>query len=141
VFTEFQGYSFTPDVNGDWVINVVGQVFTDSRTVSVSGTNDRPVADTSATPLTEVGEGTIGVELNGSLSNDPDGTITSFSWVKTSGTGNISITNSNQNVATFNAPTIGPPGELFRDYVFTLTVTDNKGATDTETVTIRVTNP
>ena len=69
--------------------------------------------------------------LNGTLSADPDGTIVSYSWNKISGTGAITITNSN----TATPTAIGLQAGI---YVFELTVTDNKGATAKDQVTITV---
>ena len=71
---------------------------------------------------------------------DPDGDdlLMTYSWVKTSGQGG-SIDNDDQLDATFNAPNIGGPGDD-RDYVFTLTVTDEGGEQSTTTVNITVVN-
>jgi predicted esterase len=71
------------------------------------------------------------INLNGSASHDPDGTIASYSWVKVSGTGATTIVNA----ATATPTVVGAqPG----DYVFELTVTDNEGATGTDRVTVTV---
>jgi len=71
---------------------------------------------------------------------DPDGDdlLMTYSWVKTSGQGG-SIDNDNQLDATFNAPNIGGPG-ADRDYVFTLTVTDEGSEQSTTTVNLTVVN-
>lgn len=69
------------------------------------------------------------VTLNGSGSSDPDGTIASYSWTQTSGTAvTLSGTGASR---TFTPATTGVR-------VFELTVTDNLGATDTDTVQITV---
>jgi len=71
------------------------------------------------------------VNLNGSASSDPDGTIVSYNWVTVSGPGSITISNSN--TATPNVVGLQPGG-----YVFELTVTDNKGATAKDQVDVTV---
>ena len=73
------------------------------------------------------------VTLNGSASNDPDGTITAYSWVTISGPGSITISNSNTATPTATGLTTGV-------YIFELTVTDNSGATAQDEVTV-VVNP
>ncbi len=73
------------------------------------------------------------VTLDGSKSVDADGTIVSYSWNKISGSGAITITNSNTAKPTVSGLQAGT-------YVFQLTVTDNTGATGTDNVTITV-NP
>jgi hypothetical protein len=70
--------------------------------------------------------------LDGSKSSDPDGTISSFSWAQVSGPGTATITNGN----TAN-PVVS--GLIIGQYVFSLTVTDNSGATSTAQVKISVT--
>jgi hypothetical protein len=67
--------------------------------------------------------------LSGSGS-DPDGTIVSYAWSKVSGIGG-NITSPNSASTTVNGLVVGT-------YIFRLTVTDNKGATATDDVTITV---
>jgi hypothetical protein len=73
------------------------------------------------------------VTLNGSGSTDPDGTISTYAWVKTSGPSTYNIVSPSSATTTANNLVVGT-------YVFTLTVTDNLGATNSDTVTIIV-NP
>ncbi|PWT74542.1 MAG: hypothetical protein C5B59_11015 [Bacteroidetes bacterium] len=75
---------------------------------------------------------TNSVALNGSGSYDPDGTIVSYSWVKTAGSA-VTITNANTVNPTISSMVAG-------QYTFQLTVTDNNGATAKDVVTITV-NP
>ncbi len=71
------------------------------------------------------------IQLNGSRSSDPDGTIVAYVWTRISGTGAITIANANTAIATV----VGvQPGE----YVFELTVTDDKGATAKARVKVTV---
>ncbi|TMI70512.1 MAG: hypothetical protein E6H09_16350 [Bacteroidetes bacterium] len=71
------------------------------------------------------------VSLNGSGS-DPDGSIASYAWSKVSGTGGT-ITSANAATTTITGLTAG-------SYTFKLTVTDDKGATASDNVTITVNN-
>ncbi len=73
------------------------------------------------------------VNLDGSASYDPDGTIASYSWVLKTGTGSITISNGNTSKPSVVGLTTGT-------YSFQLTVTDNSGATSTDLVTVTV-NP
>jgi hypothetical protein len=71
--------------------------------------------------------------LDGSGSYDADGTIASYSWNKISGAGAITIVNS-------NTATPSVIGLVQGQYIFELTITDNKGATATDQVVVTV-NP
>ena len=68
--------------------------------------------------------------LNGT-GNDPDGTIASYSWAKISGSGTYTIANA-------NAATTGLSNLVQGVYVFSLTVTDNRGAIAIAYVTVTV---
>jgi accessory colonization factor AcfC len=70
--------------------------------------------------------------LNGSGSSDPDGTIASYAWTQASGPATATIT-----TATIAQPAISKLVTA-GTYVFKLTVTDNKGATATDQVTVTV---
>jgi hypothetical protein len=71
------------------------------------------------------------VNLNGTGSNDPDGNISSYSWVLISGQGAVTITNGNTASPSASGLTPGI-------YIFRLTVTDNSGAVSTDDVSITV---
>ncbi|MCJ8269327.1 MAG: VCBS repeat-containing protein, partial [Psychrosphaera sp.] len=64
---------------------------------------------------------------------DSDGTISSFSWSQTSGT-TVTLNNATSATATFTAPAL-PQNETL---VFSLTVTDNQGATASDSISITV---
>src|SRR5690606_7546478 len=73
------------------------------------------------------------VLLDGSASTDPDGSIASFAWAQTSGD-NVTLQNADTHTARFTAPVTTTDKTL----KFKLTVTDNKGATGSEDVTVTV---
>ena len=113
------------------------QSHTDTVTVTVSNPNADPVAN--AGPDREVLAGTV-VTLNGSGSSDSDGddTITTYSWARTDGTEGVAApTLAATAQPTFTADTL-TPGDADVIHIFTLTVTDNAGAMDTDMVTITV---
>jgi serine protease len=74
------------------------------------------------------------VTLNGSNSQDFDGTIASFAWIQTSGP-TVVLTGANTATPTFTAP--GTSATL----TFQLTVTDNDGKTGVDTVNVIVDRP
>ena len=71
--------------------------------------------------------------LNGSGSTDPDATITGYHWVQVSGPAFATI-------AADTAAITGVSDLIAGQYVFQLTVTDNKGASATDTVVVSVVN-
>ena len=96
-----------------------------------SGGNSAPTAD--AGPDQTITLPTDTTSLDGSGSSDSDGTVTDFKWTQTSGPNN----------ATFDDDTSDTPNlsDLIEGtYTFELTVTDNDGATATDTVDV-VVNP
>jgi LmbE family N-acetylglucosaminyl deacetylase/ribosomal protein L14 len=109
---------------------------TDTDTVNVT-VNDVPVANQPPTanagaPQT-VNEGaTVTLPGNGT---DTDGTIASYAWTQTAGP-TVTLSNANTATASFTAPRVSANTPL----TFQLTVTDNLGATDTDTVNILVNN-
>jgi hypothetical protein len=110
---------------------------TSSATVTVSvlaPANVPPVASAFAKPdkLTLSADGTGITQISGVNSKDPDGSIKAFSWLISSGpTGGAVIGNSTAetSLVTFTQPGV---------YVFQLTVTDDRGATDTTTISVTV---
>lgn len=73
----------------------------------------------------------IEITLDGSLSADTDGTIVTYLWTQISG-GATTITSPNSETTTVT-------GFIEGSYVFQLQVTDDDGATHTDTVTINIT--
>lgn len=134
--------SFTaPDVDSNTILNFEltvtdnnGAIATDSVAVTITPVqtvNQPPIAiapnDFSAIENTQV-------SLDGSASSDSDGSITSYSWVQTAGSPTITITDSSLAIAVFTAPEIANDTLL----TFELTVTDNSGATNTDSVDITI---
>ncbi|WP_196140809.1 hypothetical protein [Aliikangiella sp. G2MR2-5] len=76
----------------------------------------------------------VAVILEGS-GTDSDGSIASYAWTQTSGT-SVTLTNSNSASAAFTAPSVDADEVL----VFELTVTDNDGASSTDSVSVTVIN-
>jgi hypothetical protein len=91
--------------------------------------NEIPIADAGDDIEVTLPDPTI--RLDGSRSSDSDGSIVSYSWVKVSGPGGVTITNSTGEAA-------GIIGVAEGVYVFRLTVTDDDGATASDVVTVTV---
>ena len=119
------------------VIDDSGESTTDTVTITVDAPNLPPVAN--AGPNQVVAYGTT-VRLTG-VGTDNDGEIASYSWARTGGTGGpVTLINANTAQASFtpNAMAIGASDEI---YTFTITITDDDGATATDIVTITVQSP
>jgi hypothetical protein len=89
-------------------------------------TNQDPIANASASETSEFIN--TPVIFDGSLSSDEDGSITNYTWSfgdETAGYGDVTT------------HAYVSPGE----YIVTLTVTDNEGATDDDTITIVISKP
>src|SRR5919109_585726 len=97
--------------------------------------NQPPTADAGSD--FSVNEGTTGVQLQGSGS-DPDGTISSYKWeqVVSGSEPTVTLTDENTATAKFDAPSVSTNTEL----TFKLTVTDNDGATATDSVKVTINN-
>ncbi|MDA3898362.1 MAG: S8 family serine peptidase [Desulfobacteraceae bacterium] len=94
--------------------------------------NEPPLADPGVDQNVTSG---IIVSLDGTSSTDADGTITTYEWAQTDNTGKIaSISDPADASPTFIAPTVNAVTLLS----FTLTVTDDKGATDSATIQVTI---
>jgi len=111
---------------------------TNAQSLTVSITKEAPVVVENQAPVANAGSDQSidekkQISLNGNASNDPDGTIVSYNWSQTSGT-SVEITNANQAVASFT----GPDVDTDTSFTFQLTVTDNEGATSSDTTTVLI---
>jgi P2-related tail formation protein len=91
--------------------------------------NQGPVAVAGDDQSATVGGSAI--TLNGSDSYDPDGSITSYSWRQISGPGTTQFSATNTAQVTIS-------GMIAGDYEYTLTVRDDRGATDVDTLKVSV---
>ncbi len=98
--------------------------------ISVKVTNQAPSAHAGSNQVITLP--TNSITLSGS-GTDADGTISSYSWIKISGLSGETIKNPSSPYTIVN-------GLIQGDYIFELTVTDNQGATGTDTIKITV-NP
>ncbi|WP_026376357.1 PKD domain-containing protein [Aestuariibacter salexigens] len=103
----------------------------DSVSITVTPVNDAPTANAG---VDQVVDEQSEVTLNGSGSSDDDGNIDSYEWQQTSGT-DVTLSDSAVANPTFTAPDISEDETL----TFELTVTDNEGASDTDSVDVQVT--
>ncbi len=74
------------------------------------------------------------ISLDGSLSSDPDGTISSFQWIKLSGPASFTINNATVARTVVKNLAVGA-------YLFELKVTDNGGLSATDTMKVIVNDP
>jgi len=106
---------------------------TGTVTIKVININDAPTANAGSNYTSN--EGSTG-NLNGSLSEDIDDGIASYSWIQTSG---ISVELLNQSSATpsFTLPEIDSNGAFL---TFQLTVSDHNGLTNVDSITVYIVN-
>lgn len=74
------------------------------------------------------------IQLDGSASSDPDGSIVSYAWIKTAGTGNLTIINAASSKPILKDVEAG-------EYEFELTVTDDRGDVSKDKVKVSVALP
>ncbi|MEQ1529692.1 MAG: PKD domain-containing protein [Methylococcales bacterium] len=95
------------------------------------GSNVNPVAKASASK--SVVSVATNVTLDGSLSKDPDGSISSYNWQNAAG-----ATIGSNSTAVFTSPA---SVDKNTEFTFNLTVTDNNGAKDSATLLVKVNKP
>ncbi|MBI5017185.1 MAG: hypothetical protein HZB55_17095 [Deltaproteobacteria bacterium] len=106
---------------------------TDRVVINVSNVNVPPTAD--AGPDQTVNEGSI-VTLDASNSTDSDGTIATYAWVQKAGPA-VTLTDAGAETATFTASEVDTQTASL---TFELTVTDDGGLMDTDTVVVNISN-
>jgi hypothetical protein len=106
-----------------------GATASDDVNITVNSSPPPPNQSPTANAGADVTTTSTSVTLNGSGS-DPDGSIASYAWSKVSGSGGT-ITSPNSAATTITGLSVGT-------YTFRLTVTDDKGATASDDVTITV---
>ena len=131
IFKDGSELTVTSPSNGEFAVSDSGTI-TQIDLVANTDTNLKPVAN--AGPDDTVNESAF-VTLDGSGSNDPDGTVDIYSWSQTSGT-QVVLSNTAAQKPTFTAPDVDQNGETL---TFELTVTDNEGLSSApDTVDIAV---
>lgn len=106
-----------------------GKTGWDTVTITIAG-NNPPVAEAGLEQT--VYEGNI-VVLDGSGSSDPDDGVSAYAWMQTAGPA-VTISDAHAVQPTFTAPAVDADTAM----LFDLTVTDNAGNTNTDTVKIIV---
>lgn len=96
-----------------------------------NGPNSKPVAD--AGPDLEVDEGDR-VVLDGSSSKDNDGSISTYSWNQIDGSPSVDLNDADSSTSSFTAPSVDSNQQL----VFHLSVSDNDGSTDGDSVNVLI---
>jgi hypothetical protein len=110
------------------VTDNVGLTSTPDETQVTVHTNFAPTADAGPTQrFAEIGDT---VTISGAGSDDPDGTIVSFLWDQIGGDV-VNLQGEDTDTLTFVMP-----NTAHDDFTFELTVTDDEGATDTDTVIV-----
>ena len=131
---------------GTAVTHVFSLLVTDSEGESDTATvtitvmpNEVPLANAGPNQTIASGEGEeITITLNGSDSSDTGGTIMTWAWTRTGGTGSaVTLSDATAEQPTFDAPTLTAGAENVT-YEFTLIVTDNEGV-ESLPVTVTVT--
>ncbi|QUC65419.1 hypothetical protein NsoK4_04020 [Nitrosopumilus sp. K4] len=119
----------------DVIISHLGKAVSKSSSMFIIGTtagggtgNHAPVSNAGSDQ--SIGTSVL-VTLDGSGSSDPDGDTITYSWTQTSGT-LVTLSDETAESPTFTSPVSADT------LVFELTVTDDKGSSDTDSVTIVV---
>ncbi len=112
------------------VTDNLGATGTDTVSVVVNAAPNQPPVANAGTSKT-ITLPTSSVNLDGTKSYDPDGTIASYSWTQVSGPSNATLGGATTATPSVSSLSAG-------QYVFMLTVTDNSGATSTAQVKVTV---
>jgi len=115
--------------NGD-ILNAMQEGFAGDGTVTPPA-NKKPVAN-AGVDVSVIAPGPV--QLDASLSSDSDGSIVSYAWTQTSGP-SVTLIGADSVNSSFATDTFTQSETL----QFTLTVTDNKGATASDSVAVSVT--
>lgn len=120
-------------------LDISGSSLITSNSFEQSGGTITTDQSTQSSPFANAGEDqtvSIGdqVTLDGSSSNDIDGTIQSYAWTQTGGT-TLTLTGATTSQLQFTAPSIVGSNE---EFTFQLTVTDNQALTNSTTVKVYV---
>ncbi|MCV9389477.1 PKD domain-containing protein, partial [Reichenbachiella ulvae] len=126
--------STTIDIPGEYVISLevtddLGASSIDLITLIVGNKSPIAIISTDSQNL-QVGET---LTLDGSTSSDPDGTISSYLWIVSSGPTTPTIENSDKATASVKFDQVG-------EYVITLEIIDNLGSSATDNISILVEN-
>ena len=109
----------------------------DSLYASSCGGSSTDGGDANEAPTVSAGdEQSVASAANVTLTataTDNDGSIASYSWTQTSGK-TVTLTNADSDTVTFVSPKVGSDQSL----VFSVTVTDDQGKTNTASVTVNV---
>jgi hypothetical protein len=108
-----------------------GKPAKDTVVITVTGANQSPVARAGAD--FSIAAGSTSVRLNGTGSSDPDGTISTYAWTQTGGPV-VTLSNPATATPTFSGPSLPEISVL----TFQLTVTDNGGAQNSDSVNVTV---
>jgi hypothetical protein len=122
------GYAFDVPAPGYGFSDVV-----DSVTIEVTNTNNPPIADAGYDQTVEENSAVV---LAGDGSEDPDGDSLTYTWIQEPGSIPVVLTGADTVSPSFAAPDVNGPAEL----IFTLTVSDGYGGTDSDTVFVNVLN-
>jgi len=128
--TDWAASSGTTADNSEWIVYSKDTFTNLGVHVSDTGPNVAPIANAGSDRVVDFG--TL-VTLDGSESNDPDGSIVSYAWTQVSGT-LVTLSATDQDVVSFTS------ADVVSEFSFELVVTDDQDAVGKDTVTIYV-NP
>ena len=127
----------TTTENSEWIVDNISSygpsdfLVTLGSHVIAGGENIAPIVNAGGNQTVLLGSS---VTLDGSLSADPDGTITSYLWTQTAGA-TVSLSSTDVAEVTFTAPNAAD------SLSFTLQVTDDDGASSSETIYVKTASP